>query len=151
VIHLTDGFTVPVSPERAYELLTDLSYVATCVPGGQIDAPDADGTYPGRVSVKLGPMSFTYAGTLRVIERDPETLTAVIAGAGIASGGAERASVRSTVRVVPDDAGARVALETDLDIKGRVAAMGAGIIGSVSRRMVKQTADCLSEKMVATS
>ena len=55
------------------------------------------------------------------------------------------------VRVTPDDAGARVALETDHDIKGRVAAMGAGIIGSVSKRMVKQAADCLAQKMVASA
>jgi carbon monoxide dehydrogenase subunit G len=151
MIHLTDGFNVPVAPERAFEHLTDLSYVAACVPGGEIDAPDAEGTYPGRVSVKLGPMGFTYAGTLRIVERDSQALTAVIEGAGKAAGGAERASVRSVIRVTPDDAGARVALETDLDIKGRVAAMGAGIIGSVSKRMVKQAADCLAQKMVASA
>lgn len=151
MIHLSDGFTVPVAPEHAFELLTDPRYVADCVPGGSIDAPDAEGVFPGRVTVKLGPMSFSYEGTLRVVERDDEALTAVIEGTGKASGGAERASVRSVIRVSPDEAGAHVSLETDLDVKGRVASMGAGIIGSVSKRMVKQAASCLADKMVASA
>jgi uncharacterized protein len=151
MIHLNDGFTVPVTPERAFELLTDLRYVAPCVPGGEVDAPDESGVYPGRVTVRLGPMRFAYEGTLRITERDDEGLTAVIEGAAKAGGGAERASVRSTFRVTPADAGAHVELDTDLDIRGRAAQMGAGIIGSVSKRMVKQAADCLALKMVAGS
>ena len=70
-MQLTDEFTVPVAPDRAYELLLDLHNVAPCVPGGEIGEPDADGTYPGRVTVKLGPMKFSYEGTLRISERHP--------------------------------------------------------------------------------
>ena len=151
MIHLSDGFDVPVTPERAFELLTDLPYVAPCVPGGEVDAPNESGAYPGRVTVKLGPMKFSYEGTLRIIERDAEALSAVIEGSGKASGGAERASVRSVVRVSASGEGARVDLETELDIKGRAAQMGAGIIGSVSKRMVKQAADCLAQKMAAAA
>jgi len=149
-MQLTDEFTIPgVAPERAYELLLDLQNVAPCVPGGQIGAPDADGVYPGRVTVKLGPMKFSYEGTLRIAERDPTTHTAVIAGTGKASGGSERASVRSVMVVSPDGEGSRVHMTTDLDIKGRAAQMGAGIIKGVSGRMVKQAAACLAVQLAA--
>jgi carbon monoxide dehydrogenase subunit G len=94
-------------------------------------------------------MKFSYEGELRIAERDPETLTAVIAGAGKASGGAERASVRSTMVVTPDGDGSRVRMTTDLEIKGRAAQMGAGIIKGVSSRMVKQAADCLAGRIAA--
>ena len=102
--------------------------MASCVPGGEIDPPDAEGVYPGRVTVKLGPMKFSYEGTLRITERDAAARTAVIEGAGKASGGSERAHVRSVMEVLPDGAGSRVRMTTDLDIRGRAAQMGAGII-----------------------
>jgi carbon monoxide dehydrogenase subunit G len=151
-MQLTDEFTIPgVPPERAYELLLDLPNVAACVPGGELDAPDDDGVYAGRVTVRLGPMKFSYEGTLRIAERDPEVLTAVIAGAGKASGGAERASVRSTMVVTPEGDGSQVRMTTDLEIKGRAAQMGAGIIKGVSGRMVKQAADCLASRIAAAT
>jgi uncharacterized protein len=148
-MHLSDEFTIDLRPERAFELLLDLENVAACVPGGEIDAPDAEGVYPGRVVVKLGPMKFSYEGSVRIVERDAAARRAVIQGAGKASGGSERASVRSVMEVLPEGTGSRVRMSTELDIKGRAAQMGAGIITSVSRRMVKQTTDCLAERLVA--
>ena len=148
-MQLTDEFAIHVAPDRAFELLLDVENVAHCVPGGEIDPPDGDGVYPGRVTVKLGPMRFSYAGTLRVTERDAVARRAVIEGTGQASGGAERARVRSVMEVLPDGEGSRVRMTTDLDIRGRAAQMGAGIIGAVSRQMVKQAASCLEGRLEA--
>lgn len=148
-MQIHDEFTIPVAPDRAFESLLDLENVAGCVPGGEIEAPDADGVYPGRVTVRLGPMKFSYEGTLQVAERDVETRTAVIEGAGKASGGSERARVRSVMTVTRDGDGSRIHMATELDIKGRAAQMGAGIIKSVSGRMVKQAAECLAAKLAA--
>ena len=149
-MRFTDEFTISLAPDRAYERLLDLEAVAPCVPGGEIDPPDADGVYPGRVTVKLGPMRFTYAGTVRIVERDAAAWRAVIEGAGQASGGAERAKVTSVMEVLPEGEGSRVRMTTDLEIRGRAAQMGAGIIGAVSRHMVKQAADCLEARLAAT-
>ena len=146
-MQLTDEFTIPVEPDRAFELLLDLQNVAHCVPGGQIEPPDADGVHAGSVTVRLGPMKFSYAGTVKIAERDAATRTAVIEGSGNASGGSERAKVRSVMEVVPEGTGSRVKMSTELEIRGRAAQMGAGIIGGVSKRMVKQAADCLATSL----
>jgi carbon monoxide dehydrogenase subunit G len=146
-MRFVDEFTISLPPDRAYERLLVLEEVAPCVPGGEIDAPDADGAYPGRVTVKLGPMRFTYAGTLRIVERDAAARRAVIEGAGQASGGTERAKVTSLMEVLPEGAGSRIRMTTDLDIRGRAAQMGAGIIGAMSRQMIKQAAGCLEARL----
>jgi len=146
---LSDEFTIPVPPDRAYALLLDLQNVAPCVPGGEIKPPDDDGAYPGRVTVRLGPMKFSYEGSLRIAEQDAASRTAAIEGVGKASGGAERARVRTVMEVHPEGSGSRVSMATDLEIQGRAAQMGAGIIGAVSRRMVKQAAECLAEQLTA--
>ncbi len=148
-MRFTDEFTISLAPDRVYERLLDLQQVAPCVPGGEIDSPDADGVYPGRVTVKLGPMKVTYAGPLRISGNDPGARRAVIEGAGQASGGSERAKVTSIMEVVPEGTGSRVRMTTDLDIRGRAAQMGAGILGAVSRHMVKQAATCLEARLGA--
>jgi uncharacterized protein len=146
-MQLTDEFTVPIAPDLAFERLLDLQQVAGCVPGGEVGPPDAEGVYAGRVTVKLGPMRFSYEGTLRVVERDDEARTAIIEGTGKASGGAESARVRSVMEVLPEGDGSLVRMATDLQMRGRAAQMGAGIIGGVSSRMVKQAAECLATKL----
>jgi carbon monoxide dehydrogenase subunit G len=148
-MQLNDEFVIPVAPDRAYALLLELENVAGCVPGGEIEPPDADGVYAGRVVVRLGPMKFTYDGTLRITEQDVNARTAVIEGAGKASSGSDSARVRSVMEVLPEGDGSRVRMTTELDMKGRAAQMGAGIIAPVSRRMVKQAAECLASKLTA--
>ena len=148
-MRLVDEFTIGTPPDRAYELLLDLRRVAPCVPGAEIGEPDAEGFHPGRVSVKVGPMKFVYDGRVRIVERDPTARTAVIAGEGRASGGADTAKVTMTMQVVPDGTGSRVRMTTDLEIKGRAAQMGQGVIGDVGRRLVKEAAACIEVRLAA--
>ena len=120
-LKLIDEFTIAGDPDRAFALLLDLTRIAPCVPGGEIGEPDADGTYPGRVSVKLGPMKFVYDGKVRIVERDPEARTAVIEGEGRASGGADTAKVSTLMQVLADGDRTQVRMTTELDIKGKAA------------------------------
>jgi len=148
-MRLMDEFSIGTSPGRAYELLLDLRRVAPCVPGAEIGEPDAEGFHQGRVSVKVGPMKFVYDGRVRIAERDDATRTAVIVGEGRASGGADTARVTTTMQVVPDGAGSRVRITTDLEIKGRVAQMGQGVIADVGRRLVKEAAGCIEVRLAS--
>jgi len=148
-MHLVDEFTVSAAPDRAFDWLLDLRRVAPCVPGGEIGAPDAEGTFPGRVSVRLGPMKFVYDGRVRITERDAATRTAVIEGQGKAGGGADTATVRTLMEVMAEGEGSRVRVTTDLDIKGRAAQMGQGVIGDVSRKLLAQAAACIEARLSA--
>jgi hypothetical protein len=146
---LVDEFAIGTPPDRTYELVLDLRRVAPCVPGAEIGEPDAEGFHPGRVSVRVGPMKFVYDGRVRIVERDPATRTAVIVGEGRASGGADTAKVTTTIQVVPDGTGSRVRMTTDLEIKGRAAQMGQGVIADVGRRLVKEAAACIEARLAS--
>ncbi|MBF6606541.1 MAG: SRPBCC family protein [Chloroflexi bacterium] len=148
-MHLEDEFTIATLPDRAYELLLDLRRVAPCVPGAAIGEPDAEGFHPGRVVVKVGPMRFIYDGRVRIAEQDPVARTAVIVGEGRASGGSDTAKVRTTMQVLPAGSGSRVRMTTDLEIKGRAAQMGQGVIADVGRRLVKDAAVCIEIRLAA--
>jgi uncharacterized protein len=148
-MRLTDEFFVSTPPDRAFSMLLDLERIAPCVPGAAIEPPGLDGAYVGHVSVKLGPMKFVYSGRVRIAESDPASRTAVIAGEGKATGGADTARIRSVMEVVAEGAGSRVRITTDLDIKGRAAQMGQGVIVDVSRRLVSQAAACIEARLSA--
>ena len=149
-MRLTDEFAIATAPDRAYALLLDLPRVAPCIPGGEIGEPDADGVYPGRVSVKLGPMRFVYDGKVRIAERDPAARTALITGEGRASGGGRHREDRH------DDGGhprrdrvPRADDDRPRDQGARGAQMGQGVIADVSRRLVKEAAACIEARLVA--
>jgi uncharacterized protein len=146
-MRLEDEFTIATPPDHAYELLLDLRRVVPCVPGAEIGEPDGEGYYPGRVTVKVGPMKFRYDGRVRIAERDAMARIAVIQGEGRASGGADTARVNTTMQVLPDGDGSRVLMTTDLEIKGRAAQMGQGVIANVGRRLVKDAAACIGSRL----
>ncbi len=148
-MRLVDEFTISTPPDTCFASLLDLALVAPCVPGAELGAMAEDGSYPGTVSVKLGPMKFVYKGKLRIAEQDPVARTAVIEGEGRATTGADSAKVRAVMEVLPDGSGSRVRMTTDLDIKGRAAQMGAGIIGDVSRKLVGEAALCIEARLAA--
>ncbi len=149
-MQLVDEFFVSVAPDRAYALLLDIERVAPCIPGAELDPADPDGFNPGRVSVKLGPMKFVYTGRVRIAEQDGASRTAVIEGEGRATGGQDTARVRSLMEVMPEGEGSRVRITTDLEIRGRVAQMGQGVITDVSRRLVSQAAACIEARLAST-
>jgi uncharacterized protein len=148
-MRLENEFTIATQPDRAYELLLDLHRVAPCMPGAEIGQPDAEGFHPGRVVVKIGPMKFAYDGRVRIAEQDPVARTAVIVGEGRASGGSDTAKVNTTMQVLPDGPGSRVRMTTDLEIKGRAAQMGQGVIADVGRRLVKEAAGCIEVRLAS--
>ena len=68
-MELEHSFTVPVPRDQAWDVLLDVEKVAPCMPGATIDSVDGD-EIKGRIKVKLGPISMTYAGTAQFTERD---------------------------------------------------------------------------------
>ena len=148
-MRLENEFTITTAPDRAFGLLLDLRRVAPCVPGAELGEQDADGTFAGRVSVKVGPMKFLYDGRVRISEQDAATRTAVITGEGRASGGSDTAKINATMRVLPEGDGSRVVITTELEIKGRAAQMGQGVIADVGRRLVKDAAACIEARLAA--
>jgi hypothetical protein len=53
------------------------------------------------------------------------------------------------MQVLPDGTGSLVRMTTDLEIKGRVAQMGQGVIADVGRRLVKDAAACIEIRLMS--
>src|SRR5260370_36874580 len=90
-MELEHSFTVPVPLDRAWDVLEDLERVGPCMPGASLDSVDGD-EIKGRIKVKVGPISMTYAGTARFTERDAAAGTMKLEASGKETRGAGTAS-----------------------------------------------------------
>ncbi|MFN8124527.1 MAG: SRPBCC family protein [Thermoleophilia bacterium] len=148
-MNIETGFTITRPPAETYALLLRLEDVAPCFPGAELGAERPDGSREVRVTVRLGPMKLAYDGDVRIAERDDAALRAVLAGNAREARGAGSASATITMRVEPEGAGSRVTAEAEVDLTGRAAQMGKGIVEDVARRLVGDMATCLESRFAA--
>lgn len=145
------SFTISRPPAETYARLLELEQVTPCFPGAQLGEELPDGGRAVRVTVKLGPMKLAYDGEVRIAARDDDALRAVLAGAAREARGAGSATARITMRVEPAGAGSQVIAEADIDLTGRAAQMGKGIVESVAQTLVGQMAACLETTFAAAA
>ena len=146
---LTNEFRVPVPPERAWAILTDIERIAPCMPGAQLQEVDGD-EFRGIVKVKVGPITAQYKGTATFLERDEAGRRAVLRADGRETRGQGNASATITAALAPADGGATdVTVTTQLTVTGKVAQFGRGVLGDVSAKLLDQFVACLESKVLA--
>jgi carbon monoxide dehydrogenase subunit G len=145
---LEHSFPVPVPPEQAWGVLLDVQRIAPCMPGATIDTVGGD-EFTGKVKVKVGPITLTYSGRARWLERDEGARRVVLQAKGKETRGAGTASatVTGTLREAPD--GTRVDVLTDLAITGKPAQFGRGVMADVGAKLIGQFASCLADQLGA--
>jgi uncharacterized protein len=144
---LENEFTVPASIDDAWAVLLDIPRVAPCLPGATVEPGGDDGTYNGTMKVKIGPISASYKGTVKIEDSDESAhRVAMRAQAKDARGqGTAAATITSTMEETPD--GTKVHVETDMRITGAAAQFGRGVMQDVSAKMMKRFAECLAEEI----
>ncbi|MDP1820176.1 MAG: SRPBCC family protein [Acidimicrobiales bacterium] len=147
-MELTNVFRVAAPPVRAWALLTDVELIAPCMPGAQLQEIDGD-EYRGIVKVKVGPISAQYKGSARFVEHDEASLRLVLRAEGRETRGQGNASATVTAVLTPDGDGTKVSVVTDLNVTGKVAQFGRGVMADVSAKLVGQFVDCLESKVLA--
>ncbi|MGX9889499.1 SRPBCC family protein [Streptomyces sp. NPDC002276] len=134
---IDNEFSVGVPVERAWQALTDLEALAPCMPGAELTGVDGD-VHRGKVRVKVGPMVSQFAGTARFVERDEAAHHAVISAAGKDMRGGGNASATVDARLRGEGTSTVVTVSTDLNISGRLAQFGSGMIKEISEKLFAQ-------------
>ncbi len=162
---IQQSFEVAAPIDRVWAAFLDVPGVAPCLPGAQLTEALGDDRYRGRVTVRLGPMSFSFEGEASVTA-DATTRTGVIDGKGTDRKGGSRGSVRVRYALAVADARqdadpgvtapahpiTRVTLDADLALAGPAAQFGrTGLIEEVSRRLLGEFARCLEARLAAAT
>jgi carbon monoxide dehydrogenase subunit G len=147
-VQLENSFTVPVPVDEAWRVLLDIERIAPCMPGAALDSVQGD-DFTGRVKVKLGPINLTYQGKASFIEKDEATHKAVIDARGKDQRGNGTAAAVVTATLASEGAITRVNVLTDLNITGRPAQFGRGVMTDVGNKLLGQFADKLATQLGA--
>ncbi len=147
-MELNNEFTVAVPVERAWALLTDLERIAPCLPGAQLREVEGE-EYRGAVKVKVGPITATYDGAVRFVERDEVARRFVMRAEGRESRGQGNASATITVDFAPRGESSLVTVVTDLAVTGKVAQFGRGVMAEVSAKLLDQFVSNLEKTVLS--
>lgn len=146
-MELKNEFRVGVPIERAWATLTDVEYIAPCMPGAQLTEIDGE-EFKGQVKIKVGPITAQYKGVARFKEKDESARKVVLDASGRDTRGAGNAAAEVTAEMTPDGDGTKIVITTDLKVTGKVAQFGRGVMADVSEKLIGQFVDSLEQKLV---
>ena len=138
-MQLTNTVPVKAPPDAVFALMNDVERVASCMPGAALDGQDGD-TWRGKVKIRVGPISASYAGTVRFLEVDTERRRLRAQARGVDTHGSGDAEAEVSLEVLAAPEGALLQLSTDLVIRGKIVQFGKGAIATVSDRILQQFA-----------
>jgi carbon monoxide dehydrogenase subunit G len=150
-MNLEQSFTVAAPIDQVWAALIDVERIAPCLPGAQITGRDDSGGYEGTFSVKLGPTTAAYRGSLRMESVDEAARTATMSAKGTDKRGQGGANATIVNSLTSDGGGTtRVEAVTDFTITGRLARFGrGGMIEDISNRLMRDFSSCLQSRIAA--
>jgi len=120
--------------------------IAPCMPGATVDEFDGE-VVTGRIKVKVGPVSLTYRGTAKFTERNPGAKLIVLEASGKETRGAGTASATVRASLEPESSGlaTKASMHTTMNVTGRPAQFGRGVMVEVGGKLVEQFARNLAQ------
>jgi hypothetical protein len=145
-MQLENEFSVPAPVSEVWKTLLDVERIAPCMPGATVERVDGD-EVAGRVRVKVGPVTASYAGTARFVTKDEAAHRFVLEGSGRETRGTGTASATVEVSMSEQDADTRVRVVTSLEVTGKQAQFGRGVMADIAAKLTDQFAACLAERV----
>jgi uncharacterized protein len=139
-----NSFDVDAPIDEVWDAVLDVERVAPTVPGAQVLEQTGEDAYKVAIKVKVGPMSMTYRGEVEIVERDPAAHRAVMKARAKESRGQGTANADVTMVLSGDNGRTAATVTTEVELSGKVATMGQGVLQDVSGRLVQTFAQNLA-------
>ena len=125
-------FVVDAPMEEVWDLLLDVERIAPCMPGAQVLEQTGDDAYKVAVKVKLGPMTMNYKGDVEIVDKDAGSHQATMRAKAKEARGQGTASANMKMALRPAEGGTEASILTEMQMSGKAAAMGQGVIKDVA-------------------
>lgn len=145
------SIAIEAPPEETYQRVLDIPFVGSCLPGAADVRDDGDGSYRGRFSVRVGPVTVKLEGKVRVTEAYAEERRAVIRleGADRSIGG--NVAGNMDVRVLGGaGGGSELVVHTDITISGRIGQFGQAVVLKKADQITEGFVQEFSRRLVQT-
>jgi carbon monoxide dehydrogenase subunit G len=143
---IQSSFRTQAPIDVVWRVMTNIELAAPCFPGAQLGEKQEDGTYKGSFNVKLGPMSFLFAGKFGFVSLDPLAHHAKINASGSDTKGRGGAQALVDVQLTQEANQTLVEIVSDATLSGAVAQFGrgSGMIQALTQQLIDQFARQLS-------
>jgi carbon monoxide dehydrogenase subunit G len=148
---IENAFTVAKPLDQVWDYLLDVHKVAPCMPGAELTETIDDRNWKGKLTMKFGPVSMSFAGSVTLEERDEAAHRVVLHAKGTEQKGKGAADAKVTSWLEAVDAGTAVKMQADMTLTGAAAQLSRGLLPEVSKRLTQQFADCLEQSIAATA
>ncbi|MDG2406457.1 MAG: SRPBCC family protein [Paracoccaceae bacterium] len=147
---MDNTITVDAPLDEVWALLEDVEAVASCVPGAAAERT-GDDEYAVTMTTRLGPMHLSYDGSLIIAEKDRDNLRVTFKADGKDKKGQGTATSVTEAQLTAEGAATSVTMTTDLQMTGRIAQMGRGLVRPVAAEIVNQTSANLAQMIQTRS
>jgi carbon monoxide dehydrogenase subunit G len=144
-VNLDGSAVLSADPEKVWSVITDPAVLARTIPGCETLEQVGDDEYKMNVSVGVGAIRGTYAGEVRLSDKEhPKSYVMHASGAG--APGNARATV--TINLEPaGDGRTNLTYSADAVIGGPVAGVGQRMITGVAKRMAGQFFKAIDDEL----
>jgi uncharacterized protein len=140
-----NSFTVQKPLDDVWSTMIDLERVVPCVPGARVIEKTGDSAVNAEVKIKLGAMSMNYSGPAAIVEQDDSEHRAVMNARAKEAGGQGNADAKVSMQLTGAEEATEVALHSQINITGKAAQMGEGVIVAVTEGMIKEFSENLAK------
>ncbi len=147
-VQIEKKFELPAGADVAWAFLQDIEAVTSCMPGAKIVERVDESHYKGTVSVRVGPASMSFKGTVEVSGIDAATRSLRLLGKGTDTTGSSGASMDLLARIDTVDArNSTLVGDSTVAMSGRAATFGGRMMNSVADQVLKQFADNFASRV----
>ncbi len=142
---LEGEIVVPGQRQLVWNRLIDSEVLQRCIPGCSELARTTETHFAGKMVVKVGPVSATFQGGVSLEDlAEPERCILVGQGRGGAAGFAKGSA---TITLDEQGEDTRLGYAADIQIGGKLAAVGNKLFGSVARRNIDEFFEAFQQIM----
>ena len=154
---ISGSYTLPVAPERAYQILQDPAILAQAIPGCEGLEKIGPDEYRMKMKVLLAALSGQFEGKVRIADQaPPSSFRLIVEGSGrigfLKGDGLLKLVPRYTDYISPGaeaptppaEVSTLVSYEGDAQVGGTLAAVGQRLIDGVAKMMIKKFFDKLA-------
>jgi uncharacterized protein len=140
-----NSFTVQKPIDEVWNTMTDLERVVPCVPDARVIEKTGDRAVRAEVKIKLGAMTMNYSGPAEIVEQDDSGHRAVMNARAKEAGGQGNADAKVSMQLTGTGDDTEVALHSQINVTGKAAQMGEGVIAAVTEGMIKEFSENLAK------
>ena len=143
-MNLDGGAVLHADPEKVWAVITDPAVLARTIPGCESLEQVGDDSYKMQVSVGVGAVRGSYAGEVRLSDKEHPT-SYVMHASGAGAPGNVRATV--TIGLSPTAEGTALTYSADAVVGGPVAGVGQRMMTGVAKRMAGQFFKAIDDEL----